>query len=166
MYYDKPNINLLKETIQAIEKSGHSIEDIHHVIVKNKEDSFFNKTETPIATTWDAFVEMAKNLNYYNGYGNEAIWAYSRVVFKDRSFLERAEYDGSEWWRFVEIPDLNVPIVEYNKSIMSVNSYESDEEINRLKKKANAIQRKRDNEMIKEKLEVESKPFTLQDFIK
>ena len=166
MYYDKPNINLLEETIQAIEKSGHSIEDIHHVVVKDKEASFLKNVPVSIATTWDTFVEMAKNFNYYSGYGNEAVWVYSRVVFNDRSYLERAEYDGSEWWRFIDIPDLNVPIMEYNKSIMSLNSYESEEEINRLKKKENAIQRKRDNEMIKEKLEVESKPFTLQDFIK
>lgn len=33
---------------------------------------------------------------YYSGYGSQEIFGV--VIFKDDSWLERGEYDGSEWW--------------------------------------------------------------------
>ena len=175
--YDTPNTNLLEETIKAIENSKHSVEDIHHVIVKNKENSFFNKSQEAVAITWEDFCEVAKYFNYYSGYGSEVVWLGCKVVFNDHSFLERRSYDGSEWWSYIEIPNLDVVIEKYDSQVMSINDTETEEEYNRLKEKARKIERRnkdieRDRErrletkIIKEKLELESKPFTLMDFIK
>lgn len=42
---------------------------------------------------------------YYSGYGTQEI--YGVVVFKDNSWLERREYDGSEWWSHKVLPQFS-----------------------------------------------------------
>ena len=53
--------------------------------------------------TWDNFSSNA-NFSYDNGYGGEEIPLDLIVVGKD-FWLERHEYDGSEWWEFKSMPD-------------------------------------------------------------
>jgi len=38
------------------------------------------------------------NVEYDDGYGSQELEGI--VLFKDGTWLEREEYDGSEWWRF------------------------------------------------------------------
>lgn len=42
------------------------------------------------------------NFTYDNGYGGQKLFGY--IVFTDGTWLERAEYDGSEWWTYKQIP--------------------------------------------------------------
>lgn len=35
---------------------------------------------------------------YYSGFGGQDLYGY--VMFNDESWLERHEYDGSEWWEY------------------------------------------------------------------
>lgn len=49
--------------------------------------------------TWDKFRDKA-NFVYDNGYGSQIIAHDLIVYFCDGTFLERAEYDGSEWWEY------------------------------------------------------------------
>ena len=44
------------------------------------------------------------NFNYDNGYGTQELFGV--VWFKDGSWLERDEYDGSEWWQLKKSPTL------------------------------------------------------------
>jgi hypothetical protein len=44
----------------------------------------------------------ALDFEYDNGYGGQNLFGY--VVFDDRSWLERHEYDGSERWDYKQTP--------------------------------------------------------------
>ena len=48
------------------------------------------------------FLETLKSINYYSGYGIQEL--YGVIAFKDGSWLERGEYDGSEWWELCVMP--------------------------------------------------------------
>ena len=56
------------------------------------------------AITWDEFEKMA-DFDYDDGYGAAEIRMDLVVVGKDW-WLERYEYDGSEWWEYKERPKL------------------------------------------------------------
>jgi len=74
--------NLLEETIEAL---------ANYEKTKNQSFSFV------------AFEKLAKKINYDAGYGGEQI-ATDLVVVGEGFWLERAEYDGSEWWEFKTFP--------------------------------------------------------------
>ena len=82
--------NLLKETIENLETNGKLTTDV--LWVGNKD----------IYTTWEDFASKA-NFDYDNGYGGNKIASDLKIVGKD-FWLERAEYDGSEWWEYKEFP--------------------------------------------------------------
>lgn len=52
----------------------------------------------------DVFMESL-DFNYDNRYGGQEL--YGTVWLKDgKSWLERGEYDGSEWWNFKRTPEI------------------------------------------------------------
>ena len=79
--------NLLKETKNKLEDMGVSTDDVDWVGSSNGE----------FAISWAEFEAIA-NVNYDAGFGAPEIATDLVVVLKDGSFLERGEYDGSEWW--------------------------------------------------------------------
>lgn len=83
--------NFKKETYEAIEKSGHKRDDVMFV------GSYDGEYRIDI----DKFDKIS-DFNYDKGFGAAEIATDLIVCFKDGSYLEREEYDGSEWWRFVE----------------------------------------------------------------
>ena len=85
-------INLLKETLDVLRKNGK--EPIEIVWIGCKD------FEIPISN----FYEMA-NVEYNNGYGSAKV-PLDLVVVGEDWWLERAEYDGSEWWVFKEKPKM------------------------------------------------------------
>lgn len=42
------------------------------------------------------------DFDYDNGYGTQKL--YGKIWFDDGTWLERDEYDGSEWWRVKAVP--------------------------------------------------------------
>lgn len=83
-------INLLQETLNIL--ANHDIAESEVLWVG-----------TPSAKiTWDNFKAIA-NFEYDNGYGGEEINTNLFVVGYDW-WLERHEYDGSEWWEFKQLP--------------------------------------------------------------
>lgn len=48
------------------------------------------------------FLETLAAIDYDNGYGGQEL--FGTIVFKDNTWLEREEYDGSEWWELRELP--------------------------------------------------------------
>ena len=44
------------------------------------------------------------NVEYDDGYGSQELEGI--VLFDDGTWLEREEYDGSEWWRFLATPTI------------------------------------------------------------
>lgn len=45
----------------------------------------------------DEFLQQL-DVEYNNGFGGQNLFGY--VMFHDESWLERNEYDGSEWWEY------------------------------------------------------------------
>ena len=163
-YERAPDTNLLEETLKEIINSGHTVNDVHHVMVKDKEKEFFGKDDPAVAISWEDFEKISSDFNYYHGYGTEYVWVGCKVIFSDRSYLKRNTYDGSEWWEFVDMPNLNVTIEKYNSNSMSINDIESEEDIILLKKKQKRIEAQLETKVIREKLD--TKAFTLKDFLK
>ena len=83
--------NLLYETREAIKQSKHRPWDI----------IFIGSKYSGHSCTWQEFIGLADQ-QYDNGYGSQEVALDLIIVFKDSSYLEREEYDGSEWWQLIE----------------------------------------------------------------
>ena len=83
-------MNLLKETLEIIEKSGKKENDVKWVGTHSHK------------TTWEDFKKHA-NTDYDCGYGSSKV-AQDLLIVGDNWWMERHEYDGSEWWEFKELP--------------------------------------------------------------
>lgn len=96
-------MNFLEETIKDIEKSGHTVDDI----------AFIGSVSTGHGVRdWEHFTQLA-NFDYDSGYGSAKIAQDLKVVFSDKSYMWREEYDGSEWWSYcvpVDIPEFITPV--------------------------------------------------------
>ena len=87
--------NLLKETKEILERHSKTFDDI--LFVGDKSDHS--------KITVKEFLEHA-NFEYDDGYGLEEINTDLILVGKD-FWLERHEYDGSEWWEYKSMPNVN-----------------------------------------------------------
>ena len=95
-------VNFLKETIKALNENGKDFyKDVEFIAV---EGCIIKK---------EYFVKYA-NFEYDNGYGRAIIPLSFIIVGKDW-WLERAEYDGSEWWEFKTMPDFD----DYNDEYLN-----------------------------------------------
>ena len=83
--------NLLHETIGALKKNGKTEKDIKWI--------GSNEVEIP----QEMFFKMADTV-YDSGYGGQEV-ASDLMIVGDDWWLERHEYDGSEWWEFKTIPN-------------------------------------------------------------
>ena len=83
-------MNLLKETLTILVRNHKQLTDVEWIGGKD--------FEIPIAE----FISLA-DTEYNNGYGSPKVATDLIIVGKD-FWLERNEYDGSEWWDFKERP--------------------------------------------------------------
>jgi len=83
-------MNLLLETIKCLHANGKTPQDVLWV------------SDTDVWFAWDDFVNLAL-VNYDDGFGNTEIKEDLLIVGYDW-WLERHEYDGSEWWEFKTLP--------------------------------------------------------------
>lgn len=90
------NEGLLKETIDVFTSEGKKEEDVLWVGLCSGKDKFYKKT------SWDAFKKVA-DFDYESGFGAHEINDSLIIVGVDW-WLERHEYDGSEWWEFKTLP--------------------------------------------------------------
>lgn len=84
-------MNLLKETEDFLKENNKSIKDIEFISCGYYDISI------------DNFIEIAKNTDYNNGFGSQEIDSDLKIVGSDW-WLERHEYDGSEWWEYKQKP--------------------------------------------------------------
>lgn len=94
-------INFLKETIEKLNENGKSESDVLWV-GRGIYYGFYNQTNEEYKSTWEDFKTKA-DFDYDDGYGGNVIAMDLIVVGKD-FWLERHEYDGSEWWEFKTMP--------------------------------------------------------------
>lgn len=100
-------MNLLKETQQTIKRVDKTPEDIIYI----------GSLGSGHSCTWKEFCKLADK-EYDASFGWAEVALDLCIVFNDGSQLERAEYDGSEWWRYYEKPKL--PPVEQQKKITTL----------------------------------------------
>lgn len=83
-------MNLLEETKEILKRNRKSLDDI---------EWFGTKTfQIPMTQ----FIELF-DVNYDDGFGTNEIPSELLVVGSD-FWLERHEYDGSEWWEYKTLP--------------------------------------------------------------
>jgi len=82
--------NLLRETLAFLAAYGKSPADVRWVGREDEEGS------------WEAFAALADR-EYDPGFGGAEV-LQDLVVVGDDWWLEREEYDGSEWWEFKRKP--------------------------------------------------------------
>jgi|SRR6267143_1107027 len=85
--------NLLQETLETLKAAGKTVSDVAWVR--------FGK-DTEFQCSWADFAAAA-DFTYDNGYGGAEIDRSLKIVGADW-WLERGEYDGSEWWEFKTLP--------------------------------------------------------------
>ncbi len=85
-------MNLLQETVNDLKENGKTPADVRWV----------GRESINAKCSWDDFAKQA-NFEYDDGYGSEEIPG-DLIVAGDDWWLERAEYDGSEWWEFKAVP--------------------------------------------------------------
>lgn len=86
--------NFLKETIEAIEESGHRVKDV----------MFVGSSDGKYRLKFPEFAKIA-DFDYNPGFGSQEIAKDLIIYLKNKTYIARGEYDGSEWWEY------NVPKV-------------------------------------------------------
>lgn len=89
-------MNLLQETEEIITANGKELSEVLFVMSKSL-------GRPAISFSWDEFAALA-DFEYDDGYGGNEIESTLKVV-GDNWWLERGEYDGSEWWEFKTMPE-------------------------------------------------------------
>jgi len=84
-------MNLLQETLEILSEQG-----------KTKDDVLWCGSGAYGYFTWEDFEELA-NDDYNEDYGLQEVVTDLLIVGKD-FWLERHEYDGSEWWEYKSFP--------------------------------------------------------------
>lgn len=87
-------INLLQETKDCIECIEKSINDI--IYIGDLEGN---------CCTWQEF-EVMSDFDYNDGYGGAEVLTDLVIIFNNGTWLERGEYDGSEWWDCKKCPEV------------------------------------------------------------
>ena len=81
---------------------GKNESDISFINIHNPEGRW--EDVKPLCTDWKGFIEYSKSYkNYDDGFGGANVEDVF-IVFDDGSWLERGEYDGSEWWEYKITP--------------------------------------------------------------
>lgn len=108
-------VNLWEETIEALEMHGKTWEEVCFICG----DDFCVSN----------FEEIAKTTDYDCGFGGQEIGLDLKIVGKNW-WLERHEYDGSEWWEFKKLPNRSQRVKKI-KALVGKYAWSTIEEINR-----------------------------------
>jgi len=128
--------NLLQETIEYLKYHGHTLDDIKFIM--SNENNYYYSLQKTVQENFYAKVnaEILKNIlnvNYDSGYGSQNINRDLKLVGDD-FWLERHEYDGSEWWEFKKFPEykseFEVPATEVAISDDDREYYREQRELN------------------------------------
>lgn len=124
--------NLLKQTEDVLRENGQTFKDVLWCGTKKESMSL------------ERFKELA-NFSYDGGFGGQEIATDLLVVGAD-FWLERHEYDGSEWWEFKRTPVK--PSIEFKgDKLGNVDSWSTLEEVNRYGGKYAELQSKEGERM-------------------
>lgn len=112
--------NLLSETLEFLSDLGKTPKDVKYVGTR----------DGGISCSWGEF-ELLANVEYDDGFGSQEIASDLHIVFNDKTYLYRGEYDGSEWWEYVSYPGNDVPEKVVKLSKLKGDTWPSLDELNR-----------------------------------
>ena len=95
-------VNLLDEIISELEDHGKTLDDVIWVGEEPRLNYYKKEVIDGYTISKSQFLELA-NRNYDDGYGGQEVNRHLLVVGED-FWLERNEYDGSEWWEYKRHP--------------------------------------------------------------
>ena len=106
-------MNLWRETLETLKDRDKSWDDVEKV---GSKDGYISK---------ELFEKLAKKTEYDDGFGGQEV--ATDLVIEGKGFIMfREEYDGSEWWRFM---DLNSNIGKKElKNITTLDTNNADED--------------------------------------
>jgi hypothetical protein len=107
-------INLLQETIKAIQSSGHTEHDI----------VFIGSMDSGHQCTWAQFATMA-DVEYDEDFGRQNVARDLVIVFADSGRLARHDYDGEEEWKHIKpfrMPEETHPVRTLVRNDLEKNS--------------------------------------------
>ena len=111
MTKENNDTNLLDETVEYLKQFGKSATDVVFV------------GQGKHVGSWLDFENLAKNIIYDNGFGGNEI-SLGLIIVGKNWWLERHEYDGSEWWEYKERPViLTDKIIALTKESIKENNY-------------------------------------------
>ena len=84
--------NLLREIENKLLENDKDLSDIKWVGIRG--DKYFDTKQ---------FLKVAETFNYNAGFGLVEVHEFLTIAGKDW-WMERHEYDGSEWWEFKTLP--------------------------------------------------------------
>ncbi len=93
-------VNAKQELLDCLSGNQLSIHDIKCGFVKNKVNLFSLKPNSNFKNL-NIFLEEL-NFNYDSGYGSQNLEGL--IWLNNGGWLERSEYDGSEWWEYKILP--------------------------------------------------------------
>lgn len=99
-------MNLLEETLDTLKENGKKVEDI----------SWIGSRDGKTIIEVDTFLLKA-SFEYDDDYGSQII-PQDLVIVGNNWWLDRREYDGSEWWAYNELPKLQEDV----KVIYKINT--------------------------------------------
>ena len=85
--------NLYNETVEKFKDIKKTEKDVKWIGTKDGK----------FAVDWKTFAKISK-ICYDSGFGSQEIPYNLVVVFKDKTYLRRGTYDGSEWWEYIIFP--------------------------------------------------------------
>ena len=87
-------MNLKEETLEELKEHGKTWEDV----------KFIQGKDFAVANPKKEILKLM-NVEYDDGYGAPEV-AQDLLIVGDKWWLERHEYDGSEWWEYKELPTI------------------------------------------------------------
>ena len=105
------------------------IEDgLNEVFEDKSEIAWIGSRNGAYAMGADEFFDRFKGLEYDSGFGGQEVADDLVVVLNDGSWLERREYDGSEWFEYFNQPKLTLRPKRFFK--ITGGAWESLEKMN------------------------------------
>ena len=88
-------VNFKEETLEELKERGKTWKDV----------KFIQGNSFTVLNSKEDFLKLM-DFEYDSGYGSPEI-ATDLIIVGEDWWLERHEYDGSEWWEYKELPKLN-----------------------------------------------------------
>ena len=116
--------NLLEETLKIMKENGYTESNVSFCELSDKS---WNRKEDRWEYSYqhfsfDTFKKLA-DFVYDCDFGGANINESLKIVFDDKSWLERGEYDGSEWWELRRCPSFRGELVDAN-IVLTTDSYD------------------------------------------